>query len=123
STQYKLSGCLPGDLQAAPSPPAPVPVPAPVPAPARRFEALQGALPRAAGARGSATPAISVHLDLKLPDSMVSKPTMQDHTAMFRQYGFNLKKSNELGLVREPEDLRNEFCRARTWPKQLPQTS
>lgn len=42
---------------------------------------------------------------------------------MFKQYGFNLKKSNELGLVRPSRDLRHEQCLARSYPKALPQAT
>ena len=43
---------------------------------------------------------------------------------MFKQYGFNLQKSNEMGLVRPSRDLRNPQCRERKYKtSELPKAS
>lgn len=44
---------------------------------------------------------------------------------MFRQYGFNLKHSNEIPLVRDQRDIRSPECKAVTYPRptEMPQVS
>ncbi|CAE8651384.1 unnamed protein product, partial [Polarella glacialis] len=44
---------------------------------------------------------------------------------MFHQYGFNLKLSNDMGLLRTVPDLRNDACKARVSPpsEQMPKAS
>lgn len=57
------------------------------------------------------------HLDLRLPEDILSQKSLKEQKAMFKQYGFNLKKSNEMGLVRPTRDLRNAQCQARQYPE------
>eukprot|EP00435_Cladocopium_sp_Y103_P051376 s273_g15.t3 len=63
------------------------------------------------------------HLDLRLPENILSQKSLKEQKAMFKQYGFNLKKSNEMGLVRPTRDLRNAQCQARQYPTELPKAS
>eukprot|EP00913_Durusdinium_trenchii_P012628 g11859.t1 len=58
-------------------------------------------------------------LELRLTDKIKSQKALKETC-----YGFNLKKSNELGLVRPRRDLRNEQCRARSYrTEELPKAS
>ncbi|EDQ90491.1 uncharacterized protein MONBRDRAFT_24325 [Monosiga brevicollis MX1] len=64
-----------------------------------------------------------IQLDLDLPDHLRNQPVFQDDNAMFRQYGFNLRKSNELPLAREIPDRRNPACANAKYPANMPRTS
>lgn len=66
-----------------------------------------------------------VSLTLELPDKYLHEPALETREKMFRQYGFNLKASNELPLARSQPDIRSPQCKAVTYPRptQMPQAS
>lgn len=66
-----------------------------------------------------------VNLELRLPQHVREQPALSSHQAMFRQYGFNLKLSNEIPLVQKWPDVRNDQCKARKWPSvnEMPKAS
>eukprot|EP00038_Savillea_parva_P009742 m.185560 g.185560 ORF g.185560 m.185560 type:complete len:748 (-) comp16477_c0_seq1:130-2373(-) len=66
-----------------------------------------------------------VSLDLQLPDKYLNEPALATRESMFKQYGFNLRASNELPLARDQPDIRTGQCKAEQYPRptQLPLTS
>jgi len=51
-----------------------------------------------------------VNLKLDMPAEYMNEKCFDTRENMFRQYGFNLKKSNELPLVRDQADIRSQQC-------------
>ena len=64
-----------------------------------------------------------IQLQLDLSEKYAKSPVLQDDTAMFRQYGFNLRRSNELSLSRELPDVRHPDCKAIIYPQDMPKVS
>lgn len=64
-----------------------------------------------------------VKLELRLDDKYLNQPAFANERSMFRQYGFNLARSNKLPLDRELPDVRSKQCKAVTYPKGMPKVS
>ncbi|EGD79205.1 polypeptide N-acetylgalactosaminyltransferase 6 [Salpingoeca rosetta] len=64
-----------------------------------------------------------VHLELDLPKNIRDDPILNSRESMYRQYGFNLKKSNELPLAHDVPDIRSDECKAITYPRGMPKSS
>ena len=52
-----------------------------------------------------------VSLDLRLPEQLQKQSRYPTSKALFKQFGFNLRASNDLGLATEDRDLRPTVCR------------
>lgn len=59
------------------------------------------------------------HVDLKLemPEKFMNEECFKTRESMFKQYGFNLKASNELPLARVQADIRSQECKAVNYPR------
>lgn len=64
-----------------------------------------------------------VHLSLSLPAQFRDDPILNNRESMYRQYGFNLKFSNELPLDRDVPDIRSDVCKAIKYPHDMPKCS
>ena len=53
-----------------------------------------------------------VKLKLEMPDEFMNEPCFETREGMFKQYGFNLKASNNLALDRVQPDIRSAECKA-----------
>ena len=66
-----------------------------------------------------------VKLKLEMPDEFMNEPVFATREGMFKQYGFNLKASNNLALDRVQPDIRSAECKAVKYPRptEMPQVS
>jgi hypothetical protein len=74
-------------------------------------------LPHAGGGGGGADDYRPVKLELRLPVGEVDEPRYPDHKKLFKQYGFNLRRSNMLPLDEPQNDIRTPECRNVVYPK------
>lgn len=64
-----------------------------------------------------------VRLALELTPKYRDDPVLKDRAKMFRQYGFDLAKSNSMPLDREVPDSRPEDCKKLSYPSGMPKVS
>ena len=66
-----------------------------------------------------------VTLELQLPAELRNPPEFATREAMFKQWGFNLKRSNEMPLHTQTRDVRSSACKAEVYPPahEMPQVS